>query len=370
MKRFYPDAIQYICRRSPLYHFRQAMESGEVTVGILGGSISEQIFPSWEQQRWPDKLTSWLAASFPEVRVNVENASKAATGSESALFRVEQDILSRSCDIVFVEYAVNDKDMPELERNLCREGLLRKLLCCPDRQFDVVVVLTCYRGAIASMLAGEQYPSVADFERLCDHYRLTSVDVGAYGLSQLLAGSVRYEEWLPDTTHPGDVGSRIYAEAVEKLLEEELATAAPVDMPVPASLFPENWQYAHKLDPDSIRRVGPWRCDRVYRIPTVERMLRTASPGAALEFSFTGTGMELFVVVNAYTAGYRVRVDGGEWKELTDPRPAWCDTTPDWIRCDMLTGFTRGQHQVRLETYMAENGRGTNFELCDVGIIP
>lgn len=370
MKRKDCNTELFIRRRQPLCHFKKAMENRKITVGILGGSISEPINVPWEQQRWPDKLTNWLAASFPEVIVNVENAAKGASGSESALFRVERDIISKNCDIVFVEYAVNDKDMPAYERALCREGLLRKLLCAPNRNYDVVVVYTYYGGMLSDMLSGNLYEGIADFEKLCEHYHISSVHMGEYALSQLQAGYVRYEEWLPDTVHAGDVGSRIYAEAVKNLLEKELQNTDTRQLEIPQPMLRDNWQGAYRLDMDEIQRLGPWKCNRTYRIPTVERILQTASLGAALEFCFHGRGLELFVRVNQFAAGYRVRVDDGKWIDLSGPRPDWCKKTPDWIRSDMLTGYEPGMHYVRLETFMANGATGTNFELCDVGIIP
>ena len=370
MNRYFVDAEQFICHRRQLYYTRRALECGKMTVGILGGYISEPIDTPWKEKRWPDKLTNWLVSSFPEVTVNVENAAKGATGSESALFRVEQDILSRNCDIVFVEYAVNDKDMPSKERKLCREGLIRKLLGYEKREFDVVVVYTYYGGMLQDMLNGTLYEGVAEFEEICKHYSITSVNMGAYAFAQLQAGNVRYEEWLPDKVHAGDVGSRLYAESVMCLIEDACETAEKMDYEMPEPLFIEHWGKAHKLNHDMIRRMGPWKCVRCYRIPTVERILQTTAIGAALEFEFEGTGLVLFVRINGYAAGYRIQVDDGQWNEVIGPRPEWCYQTPDWIRSDMLYGFSRGQHHVRLETIMIPDAAGSHFELCDIGIIP
>ena len=112
---------KYIHSRRSLFHTAQAIKKGKITIGFVGGSITE---PE-NGKRWSDKIVDWFVFHYPGLIVNVENAAKGATGSLSAVFRVDQDILAQDCDLVFVETTVNDG--PKAWGN-CREGLLRKLL--------------------------------------------------------------------------------------------------------------------------------------------------------------------------------------------------------------------------------------------------
>jgi hypothetical protein len=363
---------KYFRKRQPLWHMRQAVERGKITIGFLGGSITEPIEEPWQEKRWSNKVVNWFVGAFPGLIVNVENAAKGATGSLNALFRVEHDIISRGCDLVFIEYAVNDGG-PSEARGYFREGLLRKLLSADQANYDIVLTYTFDETMAEIMLKDEVPDSIAEYEQLCEHYHVSSVLMGDYGFHELNCGRLRWEEWMPDGVHPGDMGSHVYAVPVIGLLQEEAGQAETKPFVMPAPLFPKNWEHAHKLSLDSIDRSGAWRLERKYRSPTVDRMLCTASLQASLSFRFQGTGFVVIERYNEYSAAYRYKIDNNDWIEKDDVRPAWSTNAVDWIRSNIITyGLQDGEHQVTIETMRSKKNvsHGTNFELCDIGIIP
>src|SRR5437763_326691 len=112
----------------------RALKSGRITLGFIGGSITDPRSGT----RWPEPVTAWFIEHFPGVRVLVENAAIGATSSDLGVFRAERDLIRRGCDLVFIEYAVNDNGVPVENRNRTREGLIRKLL--KDEPRDLVFV--------------------------------------------------------------------------------------------------------------------------------------------------------------------------------------------------------------------------------------
>jgi hypothetical protein len=129
-------SLQVVRRRRGLRRVARRLREGALTVGFLGGSITDPR-PGYN---WPEPIISWFLNRFPGVRLSVENAAIGATGSALAVFRAQRDIIGRHCDLVFVEYAVNDHDVPSEARMRSREGLIRKLLGGEGR--DVVLVHT------------------------------------------------------------------------------------------------------------------------------------------------------------------------------------------------------------------------------------
>ncbi len=113
-----------IRHRKPLSIFKEKLQSGNVTLGFLGGSITDAA----PGHNWPEAVVAWLVDAYADVRVKVENAGIGATGSDLAVFRAKRDILDRGCDLVFVEYAVNDYFEPNSKRARSREGLIRRRL--------------------------------------------------------------------------------------------------------------------------------------------------------------------------------------------------------------------------------------------------
>jgi len=152
--------LDIIQKRNNLINTRESIKNGEITIGIIGGSISV----ADTESRWPEPVIAWFLNKYPVLRINVENASKGATGSEFAVFRVEDHIISKNCDLVFVEFAVNDQGNQKEKRMRTREGLLRKLLS--SGKTDVVVVYTFTRRMYDEMVAGKVPETIRDFDYL------------------------------------------------------------------------------------------------------------------------------------------------------------------------------------------------------------
>src|SRR5262245_50823509 len=161
-------------RRGRLWRTKSQFRSGALTVGFIGGSITDAR-PGWN---WPEPVSAWLVEKFPGVRLRVENAGIGATGSDLAVWRAQPDLIDRGCDLVFVEFAVNDLGSPSEQRQRAREGLLRKLLAGANR--DLVLVYTYSQPMYADMMEGRVPASIAEFEVLAEHYQLSSVWMGLH----------------------------------------------------------------------------------------------------------------------------------------------------------------------------------------------
>ncbi|MDG0813444.1 SGNH/GDSL hydrolase family protein [Cohnella rhizosphaerae] len=188
-----PDVWRH---RGPLAKLREKLKSGAATIGFLGGSITEAA-PGYN---WPEKVLAWLTETYPAVRFTVENAAIGATGSDLACFRVRRDIIDRQCDIVFVEYAVNDHYADKEIRKRAREGLIRQLLAWGEA--DIVLVYTYLQAMYADMSGGRVPDSVAELEQLARHYGIGSIWAGLYAFEEVRKGRMDWDEWLPDGLHP------------------------------------------------------------------------------------------------------------------------------------------------------------------------
>lgn len=284
--------------------------------------------------------------------LTIENAAIGATGSDSGCLRADAEIIARDCDLTFVEYAVNDYTVETGRRNDAREGLIRKLLAAGQ---DVVLVYTFCQDMYDEMIAGKVPASIAEFEMIAKHYGLGSVWAGLYGLNEVRAGLMRWDEWLPDSLHPAHRGSWSYAQAATAFLRKELgecislAPSAASAWPLPAPLRPSNWQETRILPLSEISTQGPWALKRVHDCGHLEQTLETHSPGAQLGFEFEGRGLVLIFNYGKKSAGFTYRLDGGEWTKALRERPAWAG---DWgmfetfVISDQLGG---GKHTFEME---------------------
>jgi hypothetical protein len=354
-------------RRRPLAATCAALTRRSLTVGFLGGSITD----ARTGTRWPEPLVGWLVDAYPTVRVTVENAAIGATGSDLAVFRAQREIIARGCDLVFVEYAVNDFNQPTPRRQRTREGLLRQLLAAPD---DVVLVHAFQAEMLPEMRGGIVPPSVAEFERLAEHYSLNSVWMGLHSLREVHRGLMTWEEWLPDGLHPENRGSLSYAQSVIEFLTAELAAdknVAPAPVGLPAPLDAGAWERTGFVPFEGIERTGPWMVRRWVAHAWIDQVLQTTAPGAGLRFSFEGRGLVLGFDFGRASSEVRYRVDGGEWQETHRERPAWVGDN-GWYRPTVVADdLASGRHTFELETLpcLAGGGRGATTTIAFFGVI-
>jgi hypothetical protein len=341
-------------------------------IGFLGGSITDQR----TGKRWSEDVVAWFSRRFSGVRLIVENAAISATGSNLAVFRAARDIIDRRCDLVFVEYAVNDNHEPPLRYRRSREGLLRQLLAEPR---DVVLVYTHRKEFYPDMLAGRVPPSIADFEALGAHYRLSSVWAGLHALREVEAGLLRWEEWLPDGLHPEARGSLAYAESVVAVLRSGLVdpcvgsvvSAAPAGDALPAPLDPLCWEKVSLIPFASITRSGPWTERRHESSGWIDQVLFCTAPGATLSARFDGRGLVAGFDFGKNSGEFRWRIDGGEWRVSERARDWWVGDS-GWFRPSVLAeDLEPGSHVLEFETRrgVRDECKGCTTALAFLGVI-
>lgn len=351
------DIIQ---RRGGLPRFRSAIESGRLRLGFIGGSITE--FASY--RGWTEAFVGGLMQMIPDVAISVRNAGVGGTGSHYGAFRVERDIISKKCDLVFIEFAVNDRGQEKNYRMRAREGLIRKLI---KADCDVVIVYTYCREMYEPMMNGEVPDTIAEFETLAEHYGLSSVWMGKYAFDEFRNGLMRFEEWLPDGLHPQSRGSYSYAQSVLKFIEPELTGDSP-RAPFPEPLMKDNWENCEIIPFDDIKWCKPWRLRDNSRFHIRNEYLDTSAAGAKLTFDFEGSGAALVLMKGVMAAFFKYRIDGGEW--ITEPGgeavEMWQGEN-DWFKfITLCEGLPRGKHTCEIEVMANPKGSRCCFEMIGV----
>lgn len=340
------EPLPTILIRSALPNAQAALGRGRITVGFIGGSITDPR----PRYSWPEAVVAWLADRWPGLRIRVENAAIGGTNSELACFRARRDLVDRGCDLVFVEYAVNDLPEPSERRARSREGLLRQILG-PQRT-DVVLVYVFAQAMLEAMGQGGHHPSVAEFEELAGHYGLNSVFSGLHAYRQLCRGLLRAEEWLPDGIHPQARGSLSYAEPVIDLLEDLLQRAAVAGdgstkgLPAPREV--NCWEHIVPTDLADFVLEGPWIERRWAHHTAIDLVLETHSPEASLRAEVVGHTIVLGWDEGLDAGRFGWRVDGGEWQYYDRKPGAWLPETSLYRSLVLAEGLAEGPHTVEL----------------------
>jgi hypothetical protein len=374
MSKTPPSIVQH---RSPLMRTRRALESGRITLGFIGGSITADVLTP-RGRNWPEPVIAWFKTCFPQIRIQVENVAIGATGSDLAAIRAQRDLMDRSCDLIFVEFAVNDNGTPSELRNRTREGLLRQLLATGTS--DVVLVYTFCQEMYVDMEKGKVPSSIAEFEVLGKYYGINSVWVGLQALREVQAGHMRWEEWLPDGLHPDYRGSLSYAQSVVRLLEhavekkssnkkQDWETARLVKLPPPLNRL--CWDKVHLLPLADLKQEGPWVLRRWSHYSWFDQVLSTSAPGARLSFSFCGRSAYLCFDFGRTSSEFRYRIDGKKWKISSRDRPSWCSNA-GWPRLFCVAdNLSNKKHSLEVEVIHGNRQEclGTQFDLGFIGII-
>jgi lysophospholipase L1-like esterase len=346
--------------------FRKAQTTGaEVKIGYLGGSITAQ--KGWRVLTLEHFKKAYPQASFAEI-----NAAIGGTGSDLGVFRVQQDVLSKGPDLLFVEFAVNDGGADPQRIIRAMEGIVRQTWKA-NPQTDICFVYTLTESLSPPMLEGKLQRSASAMEKVADFYGIPSITLGMEVAKLAKAGKLVWRAPLPKTdadkaalgdkfvfaadgTHPHDsTGQVLYTQAIIRSLPAlAIANHAPTAHVTKLALDPANYERA-RLVPITAAKLSEGlvpadmkKADYAKawanRLPA---MVRLDKPGQSLEFKFQGTHCAVYDVVGPAGGMVAVTLDGNAPKTI--PRiDAYC-TYARLSTFVVGTDLPEGVHTVRLE---------------------
>ncbi len=194
---------------------RKLMRGESVTVVQIGGSITEGYFAD-DNLSQGDRVVEFLNAAFPG-KVTFHNAGIAATGATFGAYRLAQDVLAKTPDLVIVEYNINDH-RDDAKAIGAYEDIIRRLLSediavislsnvtynNSDNQYNVILNATGTERSHRNIAHVYKLPTVSTF----DAFHGTSI----YG-----QGEGKYFA-AGEATHPSNVGHAAVGALVSNLI--------------------------------------------------------------------------------------------------------------------------------------------------------
>jgi len=354
----------------------------KLTVGYIGGSIIQgasvqgtQTFNEGKpvaagNEKFIDRMHSFFEENFPDAEIHSINAGVSDTGSNFAIFRLEEDLMLRDegyiPDLVFLEFCVNDfNTFGQEHMELVYESLINNVYKI-NPNADIVCMLTAMRNYDAQK---DAHINVAT------HYNIPIVDVGAALRKDYdIAGDCKV--FTNDDLHPNGAGYEYYTKLCRNLLEKYIINAAPENPVYKAKELPAPLYDGLILNPKKIEMSdsaivtsegSSWVTDqsnvisRIFNKDT-KKLTRIASStaGDSFTFEFTGDAFGFIIKQSPSMGSFEYSVDGGEWKEFRSSKTYVHNQT--YI---METNLDNKKHTVTVR--VTGTGIGTQAG-CEVGI--
>lgn len=334
----------------------KASRGEPITVGVIGGSITQGAVTSAESRSYACLVAKWWRCAFPTAAVDFVNAGIGATGSDYGALRVQRDLLSRQPDFVVVEFAVNDGNTQRSAETL--EGLVRQVLKQENRPAVVLLFMMHRNGANAQEW----------FTKVGRHYGVPMISYRDALWPEIEAGRMLWSDISPDDVHPNDRGHAYAAGMVTHLLkhafDEQAAKVTPIAIPpLPAPLFHDLFEFTDLREAAALNPVANdgWTYD------VGSRSWLTATPGSCIEFEIRGRViLASHYVIKGPMGRARVVVDGGAPQTLD----GWFDQTWGGYRQTNIIGkdLPPGPHRVRFEMLPDTSKGSTGHEFRILGL--
>ena len=234
--------------RARLAQVMRCAQNGEaITIGFLGGSITEGYFSTTPELNYASCVTKWWRDTFPKATVSIVNAGVGGTGSIIGVHRMNEHLLCHSPDVIVVEFAVNDLGQYTV----------------PSRESYENVVRRCLKtGAAVLMLftLNQEGKNVQDEQiEIGRHYDLPMISVKNAIWPPLASGERRWEDYSGDNVHPNDNGHAVVAALVTDYFNDVYAALDAVcdeDPALPEPLTSTDFEDACMLDHRTLKATA------------------------------------------------------------------------------------------------------------------
>ena len=188
---------------------KRAAMGEKITVGFLGGSITQGSVASHPDKCYAHKVYEWFAETFPKADVKYINAGIGATDSQLGCARADSDLLVYDPDMCFVEFSVNDASDEHYHETY--EGLVRKIISSdPSRALMLIHNVKYDDGGNAQL----------QHSKLARRYDIPAVSMRDVIYPELESGRLENRVITPDDLHPNDVGHSLVASIISSVLED------------------------------------------------------------------------------------------------------------------------------------------------------
>ncbi len=340
-----------------IFHAMAKARRGEdITVAVIGGSITAGSLASGEDKRWANIMKEWWVSAFPESNVGFINAGIGGTGSDIGAHRIREDVLDYDPDFIVVEFSVNDSEGEHAEKMM--EGLIRQVLQSDSLPGVMMLLLKQQNGTTAQ----------ASHKLVGEHYNVPMVSFADLIDAAVASDGRVLGDIYVDGLHPNDLGMQYMADF---LIDEltEIYSVLPNDNDLPeidttlqAPLVTDTYAHTYRYKTPAIVPVtnSGW---------SVTPFIWSASDVGA-EMSFIVDGNAISVLYSRHNTTNRGRVE--VWIDDMAHKTLdayWTETWgPATVFALIEENLPDGQHTLHIKVIeeTSAGSEGHYFELLNI----
>ena len=246
-------------RRRIINVFKKAMAGESITVGFLGGSITQGCAATSYDKCYAYKVFEWFKNTFPLSDVKYINAGIGATDSQLGCARAQDDLLSKDPDLCFVEFSVNDEANDHFLETY--EGLVRKILSSDDSRALILIHNVRYDDGGSAQLI---------HTKVARHYEVPAVSMRDVIIPELESGRLENKTITADNLHPNNTGHEMVAKIIISVLEdirdnmkEEEPAESDMPSPLTSNLYEDSVRYRNDNAGSIIAGISGFTADNL-----------------------------------------------------------------------------------------------------------
>lgn len=188
---------------------KKAEKGNPITLGYLGGSITQGSLSSTPDTCYAAMTTKWWREQYPQTEFTYVNGGIGGTTSQFGAARVDSDILAYEPDFVIIEFSVNDDN--NLFFRETYEGLVRKVYTSKTAPAVLLVHNIFYEDGRNTQ---DQHETIGRY------YNIPCVSMKTSVYQAIAHGKIAVRDVTPDDLHPNDAGHALLANLITYFLEK------------------------------------------------------------------------------------------------------------------------------------------------------
>ena len=258
--------------------------SDDITIAFIGGSITEQ-------EQWITPLKNYFNEKFSGRNINYVIAGVGGTGSYLQQYRVYNDIIKNSPDLVFVDSTINDSAVSD-SCSATYENVIRQLM---NSNHQPAVISVAFGSKTNTTDSENWSKAYAAHSQINEYYGIPYINVQAYAEEQIEAGNTSWENITADGTHPNAEGGKLYADYIISVIDSDF-TGYIKTMNTNADALNDVSEYknAREISWREAQFAGEWsegtRCENKFHDGSVE----TSVDGSSVTVTFYGKAIAIY----------------------------------------------------------------------------